>query len=137
MAASWTNEFPQTPETPEERRQRRRARRWKRRARLFGPFLGLPLLVGTLALSVDLIEYVPKPAPERLSDRPIPTKQLDQARANRATRPSAANAPVIDAKNVPTTASLNLGVSLEADDRIALEREFAAPKPPYALRGRR
>jgi hypothetical protein len=39
---------------------------------MIGPFLGIPLLLGTLALSVDLIEYQPvTPSRERLSDVPI------------------------------------------------------------------
>ena len=52
-------------ETPDERRQRRRVRRWKRRARILGPFLGVPLLLLTLTLSVDLIEYQPRAERDR------------------------------------------------------------------------
>ena len=59
------------PETPDERAQRRRVRRWKRRARILAPFLGLPILLAALALSVDMIEYVPQPPPDKLADRPI------------------------------------------------------------------
>jgi hypothetical protein len=60
-----------TPDTAEERLQRRRVRRWKRRARILGPFLGVTLLLLTLSVSVDLIEYQPQEEPDRLTDRPI------------------------------------------------------------------
>ena len=59
------------PETPDERFQRRRMRRWKRRGRIMGPFLSVPILLAALSLSVDWIEYTPQPAPDRLVDRPI------------------------------------------------------------------
>lgn len=58
-------------DTPNERLRRRRVRRWKRRARILGPFLGLPLLLIALSLSVDLVEYQPNREPDRLSDRSI------------------------------------------------------------------
>ena len=69
MPASTTTD---QPRSPEERKQRRRSRRRKRSARLAGPFLGIPLLLGTLMLSVDLIEYDLQPEGERLVDRPNP-----------------------------------------------------------------
>lgn len=69
-------------ESPEERLQRRRVRRWKRRGRIVAPFLGIPLLMGTLALSVDLIEYTPQNSRERLSDRPLPSSQAIERRQN-------------------------------------------------------
>lgn len=34
-------------------------RRWKRRARILAPLASIPLLLATLVLSVDLIEYAP------------------------------------------------------------------------------
>ncbi len=37
----------------------RRARRWRRRARIAAPFLAVPVMLGLLLLSVDLIEYQP------------------------------------------------------------------------------
>ncbi len=43
----------------DERLARRRARRWQRRARIAGPFLAVPAMLGLLVLSVDLIEYRP------------------------------------------------------------------------------
>jgi hypothetical protein len=46
-------------------------RRWKRRARILGPFLGIPILLAALSLSVDWIEYTPQTPPDRLADRPI------------------------------------------------------------------
>ncbi len=59
------------PDTPDERLQRRRIRRWKRRARILGPFLGVPILLLTLSLSLDLIEYRPHPESNRLADQPL------------------------------------------------------------------
>ncbi len=71
---------PDRPESPDERMQRRRARRWKRRARMVGPLLGIPLLLLTLGLSVDLIEYRPQEKGEKLSDRPLPPAVLEEQR---------------------------------------------------------
>ena len=59
------------PESPEERQRKRRVRRWKRRGRIAGPFLGIPLLLLTLSLSVDLVEYQPHEKKDRLADQPI------------------------------------------------------------------
>lgn len=117
------------PESPDERRQRRRARRWKRRARMAGPFLGLPLLVGTLALSVDLIEYNPQPPPERLSDRPIPKRIVEKRQqADIARAASLSTASVVDAE--PEVRKTDLELTLEQNDE---RREFAPPAP-YSLR---
>ena len=58
----------------EERIKNRRARRWKRRGRIAAPFLALPLLLATLLLSVDFIEYKPMEPPKKLVDRPLPKK---------------------------------------------------------------
>jgi len=44
----------------EERIINRRMRRWKRRGRIIAPFAALPVLLCTLILSVDIIEYSPK-----------------------------------------------------------------------------
>ena len=118
-----------TPESPEERLQRRRARRWKRRARIAGPFLGLPLLVGTLALSVDLITYSPAPEREKLTDRPLPEAVKKPKTTVRVPMPSTVlsdAAPVV-APQAPTQ-NLDLDLGLEDDANAA------APTPPYALR---
>ncbi len=88
-----------TPETPEERRQRRRARRWKRRGRTVAPFIGVSLLVATLALSVDLIEYQPQKKVDRLSDRPLPTALVEKQKSRSlSVAPSISNASVVNAR---------------------------------------
>lgn len=111
-------------ESPDERRARRRARRWKRRARIIGPFLGIPVLLGALALSVDLIEYQPAVEPDRLTDRPIPAAVLEkqkQAAKKRAT--SVSSASVMTAQPLVTSPTPGLD-----EDTLALE--IAQPKPP-------
>lgn len=116
-----------TPESPEQRLQRRRVRRWKRRARIAGPFLGLPLLVGTLALSVDLITYSPAPPREKLADRPLPT--AERKTAVRVPMPSSVMsdaAPVVAPEAPTPKLDLDLGLESDADE--------TPPTPPYALR---
>ncbi len=77
------------PESPEERQRKRRARRWKRRARILGPFLGIPILLVTLSLSVDLVEYHPQEKKDRLSDQPIRlgTPRAETPSSGRSPRP--------------------------------------------------
>ena len=99
------------PESPEERQIHRRARRWKRRARILGPFLGIPLLLATLSLSVDLVEYQPQEEKDRLSDQPI---RMD--------------ARTVDARTSPSSSSTHstrpgLIEELPAPTAIPLERE--------------
>lgn len=141
------------PESPEERLQRRRLRRWKRRFRMAGPFVGVALVMGTLSLSVDLIEYAPQKdqEKERLSDRPMPAAVLERQRArSEPTGPSVSGpslietAPMVgDALPVPTTdaALLDLGLAPGAGSPNVAPRvrrsEPLPPLPPYALRGSR
>ena len=105
-----------------------------------GPFLGIPLLLGTLALSVDLIEYDPQPEVERLSDRPIPKAVTEKAAAKRTgqkTAPTVSGASVVE----PGTTSFapapaaDLELQLGGEDGSERMREFAPPAAPYALRG--
>lgn len=56
----------------EERIKNRRLRRWKRRGRILAPFAALPILLATLILSVDFIEYRPEEPRTKLADRPLP-----------------------------------------------------------------
>ena len=53
----------------DERLARRRARRWRRRARIAGPLLAVPAVLGLLVLSVDLIEYRPAERPDPAQTR--------------------------------------------------------------------
>ena len=116
-------------ESPEERLQRRRVRRWKRRARIAGPFLGLPLLVGTLALSVDLITYSPAPAREKLADRPLPevAKSNPSVRVPMPSTVMSAAAPVVAPEAPASRFDLDLAFEQEVEPATA-------PKPPQALR---
>lgn len=116
-------------ESPKERLQRRRVRRWKRRARIAGPFLGLPLLVGTLALSVDLITYSPAPTLEKLADQPLPqvAKSTPSARAPMRRTVMSPAAPVLAPEAPASRFELELGFEQDTTPT-------AAPKPPQALR---
>lgn len=131
-------------ESPEERMQRRRARRWQRRARMVGPFLGLCALLGTLALSVDLIEYQPQVQKNRLSDRPLPAAVADPqpdrprplgASMGAAMSTSVSSASVVTARPYDGAASLDVTLGAGAERGENPDREFAPPPSPYALRG--
>ena len=115
------------PDTPDERLQRRRVRRWKRRARILGPFLGVPLLLLTLSLSVDLIEYQPHEEPDRLVDRPIRFSQRTQQPLIR---------PSIRAE-LSTAISTDSPNSIETDeaaesDNDPVDVDLTLPSPPTA-----
>lgn len=137
-------------ESPEERMQRRRARRWRRRARMAGPFVGLSALLGTLALSVDLIEYQPQVQKNRLSDRPLPAAvanpqperpRLPGASMGTSTGASMAtsvsSASVVTARPYDGDARLDVTLGVDAVGGQDLDRELAPPPSPYALRGLR
>lgn len=57
-------------DSPEDRLALRRTRRWRRRARIVAPFMTVPVMLGLLVLSVDLIEYQPASRPDRPNERP-------------------------------------------------------------------
>jgi hypothetical protein len=119
------------PETPDERQQRRRVRRWKRRARIVAPFLGVPILLAALALSVDFIEYRPQPKRERLSDQPIRIEP-DRVRPSVSHMPVAPVAPMQD----PHTATSDVVGVEGADDfdvMLPPTSETHEPTPPAAL----
>lgn len=122
-----------TPDSPDERMQKRRARRWKRRGRIVGPFVGVLLLLATLTLSVDLIEYQPQPPAERLSDRPLP-EAVVASDTKRSARPNAAvfsAASVVDSKVTdPAARTLEDARGAALDLTLAPVREIGAP--PYA-----
>lgn len=105
--------------------------------RMAGPFLGIPLLLGTLALSVDLIEYDPEPAPERLSDRPMPKEVVEKSSARRAASSarSVSGASVVEPGANTLSPSPDLELQLDADADREATRDFAPPPRPYALRG--
>ena len=131
--------LPDRHESPEERLQRRRARRWKRRARIVAPFLGVSALLATLAISVDLIEYQPQPAKQRLSDRPMPAA-VTQPRSALAIAPRASVSATSVVTPAPLVGSQPLEVTLmPGQDRASAEadRDFAPPQRPYAMRGQR
>jgi hypothetical protein len=124
------------PDTPDERLQRRQVRRWKRRARILGPFLGVPVLLLTLSLSVDLIEYQPQDEPDRLSDRPIrmtqpatvrPIMQPSLSSPTQAGSPAPATAEDVDAAQESDSEWADLDVTLPATSLMR------TPTPPYAM----
>lgn len=121
-----------TSRSPEERQKRRRIRRLKRNARMAGPFLGLPLLVGTLALSVDLITYTPTPKSADFADIPIPNgARLD---------PTSLAIPTDAIRRTsvvgPPSGLDSLELRVERDV-ASIPRDFGAPTPPYSLGSRR
>lgn len=121
------------PDTPDERLQRRRIRRWKRRARILGPFLGVPILLLTLSLSVDLIEYRPHPESNRLADQPIqmPLQQNTQSSLRpRLLATSDASALI------PTPADDTLAIgsdSIDLDVTLPSASWQKPPTPPYVV----
>ena len=128
----------ETPDTPDERLQRRRVRRWKRRARILGPFLGVPLLLLTLSLSVDLVEYQPHEERDRLTDRPI--RMTRKAIARPIPRPTVSTP-------TPTPTSIDSPIPIGGNEsgegtNDSLDLELNAPSgdsmrpptPPYALK---
>ncbi len=125
------------PESPEQRMQRRRARRWKRRARIAGPLLGLPLLVATLALSVDLITYSPVTPQKKLTDRPLPEATRERS-STRIPLPATgiSTTPVVEPATGTPSIDLDLDLSLEGET-ASLTRDFPPPARPYALRDSR
>ena len=120
------------PESPEERLSRRRSRRWKRRARIAGPFLGIPILLVTLTLSVDLIEYDPQP--ERPNDRPIPVAVIEKAQ-DRTLHSEATVSSTSVASTTTAAAAQNSvpDVALAGDTPLVGGSQFAAPMPRYSM----
>lgn len=121
------------PDTPDERLQRRRIRRWKRRARILGPFLGVPILLLTLSLSLDLIEYRPHPESNRLADQPLqmPLQQNTQPSVRpRLLATSDASALI------PTPADDTLAIggdSIDLDVTLPSASWQRSPMPPYVV----
>ena len=105
--------------TPEERRKNRRLRRWKRRGRIVAPFAALPVLLGTLVLSVDFIEYRPEEPRQKLADRPLPPEP-------KQVHPSLAAQSAIAARAVSNEALLGDSGEQEEDVR-ALELPSSLP----------
>jgi len=64
----------------EDRLAKRRVRRWKRRARIAGPFLAIPAMLGLLVLSVGVIEYQPtrpaRPARAKQAEKPAEPRRV-------------------------------------------------------------
>ena len=127
------------PDTPDERLQRRRVRRWKRRARILGPFLGVPLLLLTLSLSLDLIEYQAHEKPDRLVDRPIRMPQRTQQPVIRPSMsPALSTALATDSPNSVETdeAAITDNDSVDIDLTLPSPPSVRLPTPPQALRQR-
>lgn len=121
--------------TREDRSRKRFIRRWKRRLRIAAPFLSLPLLLGVLILSVDLIEYEPEQADPRASGTPVPARATAGARED-ARSLSVSRFSVLE----PELARIEAPepATLSADD-LALDlplRERPTPRPPRRLDAR-
>ena len=82
-AAVDVNGVNDAPKMWEDRSQKRFVRRWKRRARILGPFLGIPLVFGALALSMDFVRHLPAAQMAPAQATAVKTRRL--AAANRPT----------------------------------------------------
>jgi len=117
---------------PEHRSQHRLVRRWRRRLRIAAPFLSLPLLLGMLVLSVDLIEYRPEEPPERLSERPIPPSPQPKSPAASDQR-SISTASVAQPEAIPLTRPQPISpTALELDLDLRLPELDLPPVPDPA-----
>jgi len=128
--------MPNLPDTPDERLRRRRVRRWKRRARILGPFLGVPLLLLILSLSVDLVEYQPQEKPDRLTDRPI---RMNQQQSTEPTIRPSLLAPTGADSAIPTSqdnAEHSHSESIALDVTLPSAPLLRPPTPPSAIRRR-
>jgi hypothetical protein len=103
-------------ESQADRLARRRARRWQRRARIAGPFLVVPVMLGLLVLSVDLIEYQPAEPTGSAKNRP---------RAASAPRPGPEREAMLQAPDAALAVSV-----VDAPMPGAMERAEAAPRRP-------
>jgi hypothetical protein len=85
----------------EERIINRQWRRWKRRGRIIAPFAALPLLLCTLILSIDIIEYSPKEPREKAVAKTTgrQVKRIQPSPAARAaiSTPATTSGSVLDA----------------------------------------
>ena len=79
----------------EDRIANKRRRRWRRRARIVTPFLMIPLLVGTVVLSVGIIEYAPKEPKAKLTEKPISKRNLEYRKRLASRRPGLSDAAVL------------------------------------------
>ena len=124
------------PDTPDERHQLRRVRRWKRRARILGPFLAVPLLLGVLALSVDLIEYQPADPHERVRDRGVRLPTREEPRPS--VHPSLVSATTAGllAPELPDTV-LEIPSDPTRVDFTLPGVPALPPTPPYAMEQRK
>jgi hypothetical protein len=122
-----------TSDTAEARFERRRVRRWKRRARILGPFLGVPLLLLTLSVSVDLIEYQPQEELDRLTDRPIRLKPQTITRPIRRASLSVATQTASPTPSETDTTEKANRDSIDLDMTSPSTRSLQPPTPPDAL----
>lgn len=107
-------------DSPEERRAARRARRWQRRARIAAPFLAVPVMLGLLILSVDLIEY-------------HPTGRTD--RTDAPTRPAASTRRATHVETMGVAQESVLSVSVVDSAHRDASPPFASPQPEAAIPG--
>jgi len=114
------------------RLQRRLVRRWKRRLRIAAPFLSVPLLLGMLVLSVDLIEYRPEEPPQRRVDRPSQPEPESERTKDRTDGRSGSTAGVIQRERNPLGQSPRISATaLELDLDLQLpELELSRTPTP-------
>lgn len=96
-------------ETPAERKRRRFFRRWKRRALALSPLLGVALVFCALALSMDIVRYLPvaqaaKSRGSSIEPRPLarlenPAPPIELVRPDAVISPSSATITGLDPKS--------------------------------------
>jgi hypothetical protein len=100
----------------------RRERRWRRRGRIAAPFLAVPVMLGLLLLSVDLIEYQPSTDAD-----PAKSGNRDASPAS-PTRPAAGPSPIglepdfalsVSVVESPLSGAIAPSASERAIDRLA------------------
>ncbi len=95
-----------------------------------GPFVGIVLLLATLALCVDLIEYDPQLEADRLTTRPIPQAIRDKGSAfpGGFRSPGVSSTSVVEDGRVtiPTTPDLSTGIDDDPDVVADSERSRQA-----------
>ncbi len=104
----------------EERLQNRRRRRWNRRARILAPFLALPLLLATLLISVDIVEYRPegpdtKPTVPSIDGDPLEARSAYSTQAAISTAAHVAQIPMAGFESeagIPFVVDLDLDLDL-------------------------
>jgi hypothetical protein len=128
------------PSKLEERINNRRRRRWNRRARIIAPFASLPILLATLLLSVDIIEYEPQ-QPRIDSANKSVSRSMPKIRPSLAARTTTATSAIpvndlfhganvlaIEAATADADAEITNSKSADLDSQRATDEPTEGPR---------